>query len=597
MSNAGIVRFLFGLAQGWAIYALATAARLKAWPATDGPLYAALLAVTICAPFVVVSALSCVRPRLLAGWTAAVAALCAGTAWYAIFRDPVSGSAVPSHIPRPEYWIALTGGLFMAHCLFVAGAIDRSRIARYATYFDVSWKFGVQAALAGAFTGAFWLLLMLGVELFRLIKIEFLRTLVQEQWFWIPATTIALTCALHVTDVRVGIVRGVRTLSCTLLSWLLPLMTLIVASFLVALIFTGLEPLWSTRRAASILLTAAASLVFLINAAYQDGARAAADGTDAQPMPQVLRAAMLLASVALVPLTVLAAYAVSLRVRQYGWTPERVIATATVVVAACYAIGYAFAAARWGQRFAAIERINVATAVVGLAILAALLTPLADPAPISAADQVARLLAGKTAPETFDYRFLRFDAGRYGLDALRSLAAQSQLPLVAERSVAELQKASRTAVVREAPRPPPFTATERAANLTVVYPAGKTLPRDFIETNWNDRTPGYLVLACLKEPRVKCDVLMLDFDGDGTDEIVLIPPAALRAVVIGYDRDKVWSDLGTIANLECDGVRAALLGGNLSLVPSQLRDIEIPGRRLQMSWTTDCRTGRIETQK
>jgi hypothetical protein len=42
---------------------------------------------------------------------------------------------------------------------------------------------------------------------------------------------------------------------------------------------------------------------------------------------------------------------------------------------------------------------------------------------------------------------------------------------------------------------------------------------------------------------------------------------------------------------------AALLGGNLSLVPSRLRDIEVAGRRLQMSWTTDCRTGRIETPK
>lgn len=590
MSNAGIVRFLFGLAQGCVIYALVYAFRLKVWPASDGPLYAALFAIAIYVPFVVASAFSHVRPRLLIGWTLTVAAFSAGTAWYAVFRDP-PGALVFNNVPQPGFWMALTAGVFAAHCLFVSGAIDRSKIAHYATYFDVSWKFGVQAALALAFAGAFWLLLWLGVELFRLIKIEFLQKMVREQWFWIPATTIALSCALHVTDVRVSIVRGVRSLSCTLLSWLLPLMTLLAAAFLGALLFTGLEPLWSTRRAASILLAAAASLVFLINSAYQDGARAAGEGTATQPMPLVLRGAMLVASIALVPLTVLAAYAVGLRVQQYGWTPERVVATAAVIMAACYALGYAFAAARWRQQFAAIERINVAAAFVGLALLAALLTPVADPARVSVADQVARLVAGKIAPERFDYQFLRFDAGRYGVDALRSLAAQTSLPLAAERSTAELQKTSRTAL-RTQPVPP-FTAAERAANLTVVYPAGKKLPQDFIETNWNDRTPNYVVPACLKETRVKCDALMLDFDGDGTDEIVLLPPGASRASVIGLDHNKVWNHRGAIGDLDCDGVRAALLAGNLSLVPSAIRDIEVAGRRLQFSWNTDCRTGRF----
>jgi hypothetical protein len=585
MSNAGIIRFLFGLSQGAAIYALVNASRLKVWPASDGPLFAALLAVAICVPFVVVSALSYVRPRLLAGWTLAIAAVCAGTAWYAIFRDPVSANAVVNHIPQPAFWIPLTGGLFAAHCLFVAGAIDRGRIARYATYFDVSWKFGVQAALALAFAGAFWLLLMLGAELFRLIKVDFLHKLVQEQWFAIPATTLALTCALHVTDVRVGIVRGVRSLSCTLLSWLLPLMTLLVAGFLAALLFTGLEPLWSTRRAASILLAAAASLVFLVNAAYQDGGQTDGEGTAAQPMPLVLRVAMQVASAALVPLTVLAAYAVILRIQQYGWTQERVIAAAAVTVAACYALGYSFAAARWRRQFSGIERVNIAAAFLSLAILVSLLTPIADPARISVADQVARLVTGKIAPDKFDYQFLRFDAGRYGIDALRSLAAQNHLPLVAERSAAELQQTSRTSM--RVP-PPPFTATERAANLIVVYPNGKVVPREFIETNWNDRYPNYMIPSCLKE-RNKCDVFMLDLDGDGADEVVLLVPGATRAWVMTQTADKAWNYFGEIANIDCEGVRAALLAGNFSVVPSTARDIQIAGRRLRMSWPADCR--------
>ena len=74
---------------------------------------------------------------------------------------------------------------------------------------------------------------------------------------------LAFTCAIHVTDVRAGIVRGARTLKLTLLSWLLPIMALIAVTFLATLLFTGLEPLWSTRRATPVLLAAAAALVFL----------------------------------------------------------------------------------------------------------------------------------------------------------------------------------------------------------------------------------------------------------------------------------------------------------------------------------------------
>ena len=89
----------------------------------------------------------------------------------------------------------------------------------------------------------------LGAALFELIKVHFLTELIKKPWFAIPATVMACTSAIHVTDVRAGIVRGARTLKLTLLSWLLPLMVLITGAFLAALLFTGLEPLWSTRRA------------------------------------------------------------------------------------------------------------------------------------------------------------------------------------------------------------------------------------------------------------------------------------------------------------------------------------------------------------
>src|SRR4029077_12012456 len=148
---------------------------------------------------------------------------------------------------------------------------ERKFMASYPTHFDVAWKLAVQVALSAVFVGVFWLVLWLGANLFELINLGFLRRLIEHRWFAIPATTLATAAALHVTDVRAGLVRGVRTLLLVLMSWLLPVMTLIAAGFIAGLFVTGLEPLWQTQHAAALLLIAAAVLIILINATYQDG--------------------------------------------------------------------------------------------------------------------------------------------------------------------------------------------------------------------------------------------------------------------------------------------------------------------------------------
>jgi hypothetical protein len=147
---------------------------------------------------------------------------------------------------------------------------------------------GLQLAAIVGFCAALWASLALGAALFEIIKLNFLKELMREQWFSIPVTTVAAGLAVHVTDVRPALVRGMRTLAHTLLAWLLPVLTLLAGGFVLSLPFTGLAPLWATRSATPILLGVAAGLVILINAAYQDGAeergdrevRASAGGAD-----------------------------------------------------------------------------------------------------------------------------------------------------------------------------------------------------------------------------------------------------------------------------------------------------------------------------
>jgi hypothetical protein len=579
-----LIRLAIGLLQGLALLMLYQASEQKTWPATDGFVFAPLATVATFVPLIVISALGHLRLRTLVVWAVVVTVLCAGLAVYDIFRDSTyvaaTGSA-PRVLPSWAMWWSLAAILFIVHTLTISGEADRKLIASYPTHFDVAWKHGVQFVLAVCFVSLFWGLLFLGAELFRLIRIEFLAELIKRTTFSIPVTALAFSYAIHVTDVRANIVQGARTLALILLSWLLPLMALLGAAFVVALLFTGLAPLWSTRRATSILLVAAAALIFLVNAAYQDGrseTRAAA----------ILRYASRLAAFVLMPLVALAAYGVMQRIAQYGWTPERITALACVIVAACYGVGYLVAALRSTTSMAWLEPTNIFTSLVIVGALLVLRTPVADPARISVADQLSRLQAGTVTPEHFDFGFLRYRAGRYGMQALERLAAQTDGPqasVIAERANQALHAKSPGEVVRAAPQPP-TTPAQRALHITVISPTGATLPEDFVQQDWNAFQQRWRLPSCLVSD-VQCDAMLTDLDGDGQPEILLfnLPAGAAAAFKKGL-ADKTWIYLGAVANANCPGVHDALQAGRFETTQPALKEITANGQRLFIS--TDC---------
>src|SRR6202035_737930 len=117
-----------------------------------------------------------------------------------------------------------------------------------------------------------------------------------------------------------------------------------------------------------------------------------------------------------------------LRVSQYGWSQERVFAAACLVVATCYAIGYALAAIISQLALKPLERTNVFQAVSTVGWLRGLLSPMADPYRVSVADQIGRLKSGKISAGQFDYTLLRFRTGSYGMNALRQLAESAEGP-------------------------------------------------------------------------------------------------------------------------------------------------------------------------
>ena len=584
-----VARLATGLTQGVALCLLYNAAEAEVWPATHALLFAPLLLVAGLVPIIVLSGVGNMRPRSLLIWAGAATAVLAGLALHDIARSAEGSNVWQLFItnnhnaaiwPSPLLLVFSMVGLFIAHALVVAGDSDRRIIATYPAYFDAAWKHGVQLALSFLFVGLFWGVLELGAGLFKLIDLDFLRRLIEHRWFAIPATTLTLASALHVTDARAGIVRSIRVLVLTLLSWLLPLMALLVLGFLGSVPVTGLATLWATRFATSLLLLSAAGLVILVNAAYQDG-----DAEHAPP--RLLRYAGTAASLLLLPLVVIAAYALSLRVAQHGWTTDRIIAASCLIVAACYALGYAWAVLRPAPWLARVAPCNVVAAIVVLVVLLALFTPLADPARLSVASQMARLSSGSVAPEKFDYAYLRFNGARYGKAALERLKTIEDGP-----QAAEIRRYATTALeqqnrYQQPTMHGPLSAEELARNLTV-YPTGRTLPASFVGQHWKAPDPQCLTLV---NAYAKCDVVIADLDGDGKDEVLVVE--AWRAVVIGEDGTGGWRVEGQLVGpVSCPRVRDALRAGRLDPAPPQRwHDVEAGGRLLRFNGPSETAPG------
>jgi hypothetical protein len=343
-------------------------------------------------------------------------------------------------------------------------------------------------------------------------------------------------------------------------------MGLIVVAFLLALPFTGLEALWKIGRSTALLLVAAGSLVILINAAYQDG-------TEETRPPLVLRIAGRITALTLPFLIAIAGYGLMLRIGQHGLTPDRIIASACVLVGACYAVGYAIAAVLPGAWMKPLEPTNVATAFVALATILALFTPVADPARIATADQIARLKSGKTAPDKLDYNFLRFRAGRWGREALKQLAAGKTGPnaeLIARNAAAAL-------ALNFPYETPPVVVPPLAQRLTP-HPAGAKVPDSFLTQDWKGADP------CPVNAKT-CDAMLADIDGDGKDEVLVSGAGEYEITIFKQGDDGSWRKLGSVS---CAGAGDALVQGKVKPIAPVWKDIDLDGHRQRIQSAGYC---------
>src|SRR5262249_29766079 len=149
---------------------------------------------------------------------------------------------------------------------------------------------------------------------------------------------------------------------------------LILGFFTLALVLKLPHLVFQGERAISAawLLWLIAIMVLLVNAAWRDG-------TAGRPYPRWIAFALRIVLPLMVIVAVTALYSLYVRVRNYGFTVERVWAIVVALAAMTYAVGYATAAFRRDVWLGGISKVNVAVSLGVMAIIALALTPALSP--------------------------------------------------------------------------------------------------------------------------------------------------------------------------------------------------------------------------
>ncbi|PPT22408.1 DUF4153 domain-containing protein [Xanthomonas arboricola] len=406
---------LIALLQGGLLYLAALGQQHGVWPFTDLGARICWYTVVLTVPGLVLLSVQDLRDWRLwqhvAASTLVLAALGSWAAW--------SATGAPTLQIATVLWsfgFTVTVGWFVALPWLQHRQLHGHWRAGYHALFEYAWQNALTLALALLFVGVCWMVLGLWASLFALVKISFFAELFREQAFVYLATGVITGLGILIGRTQHRAVQVLRQILFALCTGLLPLLAGIALLFLLVLPFTGLQALWQTRSAATILISLVFGLVLFTNAVYQDG-------SGLPPYPRWLRR-MIEAGLLSLPLhAALAAYAVGLRIAQHGWTSDRVCAALLAALALAYAVAYALAVLRprtdrWLPQLAGGNKV-LSWVVIGLAVLVN--TPVLDPYRITVQSQMQRLASGTQESVDKNLEFLRFENGRRGYLAVQSL--------------------------------------------------------------------------------------------------------------------------------------------------------------------------------
>jgi len=287
----------------------------------------------------------------------------------------------------------------------------------YPLLFRYAWDNALALAGTALFIGVSWLILWLWAALFVLLGITVFRDLFDELRFIYPANGLMTGFGLVLCRAQGGALRALLRLCLSLCRALLPVIAVLALSFLAVVLLQGVEPLWKTGRAASLLLWLVLGTLLLTNGVFQDGE---AD----HPYPRWLRHVVGAGLLTMPVHAGLAIYAIALRVSQHGWTVDRLTGALVAAILLLHAVLLAIAVLPGrGGWLARLQMANPLLAAFVVATVLATQSPLLDFRAITIRSQLARLERGETTAAEFDVRTFARLLGRGGRQALKSLKA------------------------------------------------------------------------------------------------------------------------------------------------------------------------------
>ena len=266
---------------------------------------------------------------------------------------------------------------------------------------------------AGIVIAVFWGLLVVAGLLFDIVGLNNVPFLIFNPLTSVPLSSLAIAISISVAIKHPGIDSLGRWIL-SVLAWLLPFFSVLSVMFILCLPFSGLRKLWDTGQASTLMLLLQFGTIILANAAYLDGTKPAFTNKYASFLAKL--------SLLCLPLyTMLCLYSVGLRIQQYGLTTDRVQAMFLAITAGIWGLSYA-GAVLLGKWPGAIGRVNIASILFMIVIVALMNSPILDPYRLASENQYQRLMTGRTPPEDFDYIYTRFNLGRYGSAILSDLS-------------------------------------------------------------------------------------------------------------------------------------------------------------------------------
>lgn len=493
------------------------------------------------------------------------------------------------------YSLTAVVSAFILLCFHQAGRDGNPRAIPYQNLFQAAWSNLLLLTLAAIFIGVVFLVLTLWGQLFNLIGLTGFKRLFAKDWFCWPFYGAAFGLGIALLRELDTPILAARRLILASFRVLAVIVALAGVLFLLALPFTGLAPLWSTRHATPILLSMVIAFVIFVNGAVQDGSE-----------PRVFwRPAALLVKAFLVMLPaygMLAFYSSWLRVDQYGLTPDRVVALVLAGLAVLY--GLAYAAAVLLRRRGWVEgltTVNPRLALVAVAVGILVHIPGIDPVSLSARNQLERLQTGKVAVTDFDFGALKFQLGKPGLRALDRISHDPKLSAREDVQSVLADLSKMTSIndwwqaqykTRAGLRGKDLEKLVADLARMPVFPSSALMPDGFYAA-LADLDP-MAAKACAASVRAgtdqtatqipHCAVILLDFNRDGYDDVALWQGYGnLSLYLWDAARNSYQRPIPLAARepITLDTIAAADKAGQIHTVPARVDNLMIGGARFE----------------